>query len=58
MGTQIHQTAIVSHEASLGKNVNIGPYSCIGSGVELGDNVEVKSHVVIEGNTHIGKECR
>ncbi|MBP7190108.1 MAG: acyl-[acyl-carrier-protein]--UDP-N-acetylglucosamine O-acyltransferase, partial [Rickettsiaceae bacterium] len=52
----IHETAIVSSSASIGKNVKIGPFSIIGPNVTLGDNVEVKSHVVIEGRTTIGED--
>ena len=51
----IHQSAIVSPKAKIGKNVRIGPFSIIGDNVELADNVEVKSHVVIEGITRIGE---
>jgi UDP-N-acetylglucosamine acyltransferase len=51
----IHQTAIISSNAKIGKNVEIGAYSIIGDNVEIGDNSVIKSHVVIEGNTKIGK---
>ncbi len=51
----IHKTAIVSPKAKIGKNVIIGPYSIIGEDVELADNVEIKSHVVVEGITKIGE---
>lgn len=51
----IHQTAVVSPKAKIGKNVKIGPYSIIGDGVELADDVEIMSHVCIDGNTRIGE---
>jgi UDP-N-acetylglucosamine acyltransferase len=54
----IHQTAIVSSSAKIGKDVKIGPYSIIGSNVELDDNVEVMSHVCIDGFTKIGEGTR
>ncbi|WP_250311839.1 acyl-ACP--UDP-N-acetylglucosamine O-acyltransferase [Rickettsia endosymbiont of Oedothorax gibbosus] len=50
----IHATAIVDPRASIGKNVRIGPFCTIGPEVVLADNVELKSHVVIEGKTKIG----
>jgi UDP-N-acetylglucosamine acyltransferase len=58
MSSEIHSTAIVSPKASIGAGVKIGPYSVIGDDVRLGDNVEVKSHVVIEGSTTIGEGTR
>ncbi len=50
----IHETAIVSPDAKLGKNVQIGAYSIIGPNVKLGDNNIIGPHVVIEGHTTIG----
>lgn len=50
----IHESAIVSKDAKIGKNVTIGPFSIIGNKVIIGDNVEIKSHVVIEGKVTIG----
>jgi UDP-N-acetylglucosamine acyltransferase len=50
----IHTHAIVSPSASLGKDVKIGPFCTVGPEVILGDGVELKSHVVIEGRTKIG----
>jgi len=53
--TKIHSTAIVSNLAKIGDNVNIGPYCTVGDNVEIGDNSILKSHIVIEGKTRIGK---
>lgn len=50
----VHATAIVSPKAVLGKGVKIGPYCIVGDGVRLGDNVELVSHVSIDGNTVVG----
>ncbi len=57
MSTQIHPTAIVDPNAKLGEDVIIGPYSVVGGHVSLGDRVELKSHVVVEGRTTIGADC-
>ncbi|HJD55133.1 MAG TPA: acyl-ACP--UDP-N-acetylglucosamine O-acyltransferase [Rickettsia endosymbiont of Pyrocoelia pectoralis] len=53
--SNIHHTAIITEGAKIGKNVKIGPYCVIGSEVVLHDNVELKSHVVIDGITEIGE---
>ena len=54
----IHPTAIVHARASLGAGVSIGPYSLIGEGVVLADEVEVAGHVVLEGPCEIGTGTR
>jgi UDP-N-acetylglucosamine acyltransferase len=54
----IHPTAIVEPGARLGGDVTIGPYSCIGADVELGDGVSVMAHVVVGGRTVIGPRTR
>ena len=52
--SDIHQTAIVDPNATVGKNVQIGPYCVVGGEVTLGDGVKLHSHVVIDGDTNIG----
>lgn len=52
--TQIHPTAIVSPEAQLGQDVEIGPFCTVGPKVQLGDGVRLVSHVVVDGATAIG----
>jgi len=54
----IHDTAVVSPTARIGKNVEIGPYSVIGDNVEIGEGTHIGPHVVIQGWTSIGKDCR
>ena len=51
----VHETAVVSPNAKIGKNVEIGPYSIIGDNVEIDDGTKIGPHVVIEGWTIIGK---
>jgi UDP-N-acetylglucosamine acyltransferase len=53
-----HPTAIVHPNARLACSVAIGPYSIIGGDVELGEDCEVMSHVVIDGRTKAGKRNR
>jgi UDP-N-acetylglucosamine acyltransferase len=52
--TKIHSTAIIEKGASIGGNVHIGPYCCVGGNVELNDGVILESHVVVTGKTSIG----
>jgi UDP-N-acetylglucosamine acyltransferase len=57
MSHQIHPTAIVDPGASLGADVEIGPFSIVGPDVTLAAGVRLMSHVVIEGVTTIGESC-
>lgn len=50
----IHPTAIVSPDARLADEVEVGAYSIIGAGVEIGARTRVGPHVVIHGPTTIG----
>lgn len=56
--TEIHKTAIVDAQAVIGADVTIGPYCIVGPDVTLGDGVELKSHVVIDGRTTVGAGTR
>ena len=52
--TKIHPTAIVSPQAELASDVEVGPYCTIGPDVKIGSGTKLISHVVIEGKTSIG----
>jgi len=52
-----HPTALIDPRAEL-EDVEIGPYSIIGDGVTIGEGTKIGSHVVIEGETRIGKGCQ
>ena len=54
----IHETAVVSPGAKIGRNVEIGPYSVIGENVEIGEGTRIGPHVVLAGWTSIGKDCQ
>jgi len=58
MGIEIHQTAIVHPNAQIGDNVEIGPYVVIGENVAIGAGTKIYPHVVIDGWTTIGKNCK
>ncbi|MBI1275427.1 acyl-ACP--UDP-N-acetylglucosamine O-acyltransferase [bacterium] len=50
----IHPTAVVAPEARIADNVRIGAFCVVGPEVTLDEGVELKSHVVVEGKSHIG----
>ncbi len=50
----IHNTAIVSPKAKIGKNIKIGPFTIIDADVVIGDNVELGPKVHILNGTIIG----
>ena len=51
-----HPTAVVDPTAHLDDDVEVGPYSIIGPRISIGKGTRIKSHVVIEGNTSIGRD--
>lgn len=55
---RIHPTAIVDPGAKLAEDVEVGPLSCIGAGVELGAGVVVGSQVSLVGHTRVGRRTR
>ena len=58
MTNQIHPTAVVNANASVGDHVQIGPYAVVGPNVELRNHVEIGSHAVIEGHTLVDEGSR
>ena len=52
----IHPTAVIEPGAEIGTGVRIGPFCVVGSQVRLADRVELRSHVVVTGDTAIGDE--
>lgn len=58
MSNQIHPTAIISQDATLGDNITVGPYAIIEGPVTLGDGAIVGAHVVLTGHTTIGRNCQ
>lgn len=54
----VHPTSIVDPAATLGHDVQIGPFCVVGPDVELGDGVRLESHVVVQGRTRIGARTR
>lgn len=55
---RIHPTAIISPDAQIEENVEIGPYSIVGPNVRIEKDTTIGSHVVIENHCDIGEGCR
>ena|SRR5579885_858675 len=55
---QIHPSAVVELGARLAETAKVGPLCVVGAEVELGEGVELLSHVVVAGRTSVGAETR
>ncbi len=51
----IHATAIVSPDALIGENVEIGPYVVVEGDAEIGDGSKLDSHAIVKNGSRIGK---
>ncbi len=58
MNVDIHPTAVVSSDVTLGKNVTVGPYAVIEGPIVIGDDVSIGAHCVLAGHTTIGSGCQ
>jgi UDP-N-acetylglucosamine acyltransferase len=56
--SDIHPTAVVAPGATIGQGVRIGPWCSVGAEVVIEDDVELVSHVVVDGRTRIGAGAR
>ena len=54
---RIHPTAIISPDAVLGDNAEVGPYAFIDANVTIGDNCKIHPHAVIYSYAKIGNGC-
>ena len=54
----IHPTALVDPGATLGDDVDVGPYAILGAEVTVGAGTRIGPHVVITGRTTIGARNR
>lgn len=57
MGTNIHPTAIISKNAELGEDVQIGPYCVVDDNVKIGDGTVLRCFVRVCSFTEIGTGC-
>jgi UDP-N-acetylglucosamine acyltransferase len=56
--SSIHPSAIIDPNATIHETCEVGPFSIIGPNVTLHEGVIIKSHVVIDGYTTIGKNTQ
>jgi UDP-N-acetylglucosamine acyltransferase len=54
----LHPTAIVHPHAEIGKQAEVGPYCIVGENVSIGARTILQAHVVVNGWTEIGDDCR
>jgi UDP-N-acetylglucosamine acyltransferase len=54
----IDPKAVIDPAAEIDENVTIGPFTVIGPGVRIGAGTNIGSHVVIKGETTIGRDNR
>ena len=54
--SEISKLAAVDPAARIGSHVSIGPFTCIGPDVTLGDGCQVMNNVTITGRTSIGEK--
>lgn len=54
----IDKNAVVSPDAELADDVEVGPFSIIDSDVQIGSGTTIASSVLIAPGTRIGKNCR
>ena len=55
--TGIDPLAFVSPKATLGKDVYVGAFACIGDGAVVGDGSQIYPHVVIGDGVKMGDKC-
>ena len=54
----IHRTAVIADGAQIDPTADIGPCAVIGEKVKIGGGTKIGAHVVIDGVTTIGKDCK
>jgi len=52
---EIHPTSVIEEGAVLADGVSVGPFCHIGPRVSIGEGTTLRSHVVIDGHTTLGK---
>lgn len=56
--SNIHPSAVIETGAVIGESCTIGPFCHVGPEVVLADGVALRSHVVVAGDTHIGRDTQ
>lgn len=55
---EIHSTSVISPDAKIGRDVSIGPFTCIYGNVEIGDGCRIMNNVTIMPGARIGERVR
>jgi UDP-N-acetylglucosamine acyltransferase len=55
-GSRIDPRAVVEPGATIGRDVEIGPYCVLGPEVRIGDRCRLESHVCVQGHTELGED--
>ena len=55
---RVHPTAIVSAQATLAPDVEVGPFAIIGPQVEAGPGCRIAARAILEQNVRLGPQCR
>ena len=53
----IHSTAVIGNQVTLGEGVSIGAYCVLGDNVTIGDNTILQSHITLGNDVSIGANC-
>jgi UDP-3-O-[3-hydroxymyristoyl] glucosamine N-acyltransferase len=56
-GPEIHSSAVISPTASIGTDVFIGAFTCIGDNSIVGDGTHLRAGAKIGDNVRVGKKC-
>ncbi len=56
--SEIHPTAIIDSNASLGADCVIGPYCIVEAGVTLGERCRLDAHAVVRSGSELGEDVR
>ena len=54
MAQNIHPTAYIAEDVTLGDNITVGPFAVIETGAQLGENCQVGAHAVVHGFVKMG----
>ena len=54
---EIHPSAVIAHDANLGREVFIGAFVCVGEGSTIGDRTQIRAGAKIGDGVTVGKDC-
>lgn len=54
---EIHHSSVIAPDASIGRNVFIGAFCCVGEGSTIGDGTHLRAGAKVGDNVNIGQNC-